>query len=276
MNSAQHGRAYYLDMIVPNSAYAQFILQTKNYTTQSTLTNMSRSSTSPCYAYQDQVGFPSWMIFLALLLHGLLIAGTLWLAEYVFRLLQDRIQSLKTWSLDLNNSVNELRRSQPLSARGRRGVEREEALGAQNERLDFFSERNAIIMDMLRKEFREAMEELECSYELSTVADRLEEEYEREDGQESELDESVESDRTVEDETPKLSREPRELDGEESETKKISVKQASEDGDSDGESSVEDAREGSRKRVRMFAGADGHLTRVCLPRLIGRLEKEGF
>lgn len=143
------------------------------------------------------------------------------------------------------------------------GSERD--LREHNERLNFMNERNAIMMNLLKREFNEAKEEREWSNQVCMAADLLgEEEEERKEGQESEQHEKVELDGAIEDEIPELSSEPQEIDDEESASEESMGEQASEDG-SDGESGKEDAREESGRPARMFVAADGRLIRVRLP-----------
>lgn len=203
----------------------------------------------------------------------------LWLGQRAFQLLQDEIQSqsdniesLQTWAWQLDNDLNELRQWQSPNARSPSGMGSEKDLRRQNERLDFMNERNAIVMDMLKREFSEAIEELESSNQVCMLADLLEEE--REDGQESEQEEEAELDGTTEAEVPELSGEPREIDVE-SASEESMGEQASEDG-SDGESGREDAREVSERPARTSVAADGPLIRVRLPWLQEAEEDNDF
>jgi len=104
MASAGNRRTYKLNMIVPNPAYSQFILQLKNPTTQFALTNMSDFNATPPHADQSQADCSSWLNILALLLQGILIIAMLWLGQRAFQLLQgeiqsqhDNLESLQTW-----------------------------------------------------------------------------------------------------------------------------------------------------------------------------------
>ncbi len=273
MASAGNGRTYKLNMIVPNSAYSQFILQLKNPITQVALTNMSDFNATPP---QSQADCSSWLNILALLLQGILIIAMLWLGQRAFQLLQgeiqsqrDNLESLQRWVGKLDNDLNELRTSQPLSAEGLRGMATEKELRGQYQRLDFMNERNAVVIDMLKREFSETVEELGSSNQICMLADLLEEEEEeRKDGLGSEQNEKVELDGMIEDDVPELSGEPQEIDVEESASEESMCEsvgeQASDDG-SDGETGMEDARESSGRPARTFAAADGRLIRVRLP-----------
>lgn len=288
MASAGNGRTYKLNMIVPNPAYSQFILQLKNPTTQFALTNMSDFNATPPHADQSQADCSSWLNILALLLQGILIIAMLWLGQRAFQLLQgeiqsqhDNLESLQTWVGKLDNDLNELRTSQPLSAGGLRGMATEKELRGQYQRLDFMNERNAVVIDMLKREFSETVEELGSSNQICMLADLLEEEEEeRKDGLESEQNEKVELDGMIEDDVPELSGEPQEIDVEESASEESMCEEASEDEESvseesvgeqasddgsDGETGMEDARESSGRPARTFAAADGRLIRVRLP-----------
>lgn len=287
MASAGNGRTYKLNMIVPNSAYSQFILQLKNPITQVALTNMSDFNATPP---QSQADCSSWLNILALLLQGILIIAMLWLGQRAFQLLQgeiqsqrDNLESLQRWVGKLDNDLNELRTSQPLSAEGLRGMATEKELRGQYQRLDFMNERNAVVIDMLKREFSETVEELGSSNQICMLADLLEEEEEeeeRKDGLESEQNEKVELDGMIEDDVPELSGEPQEIDVEESASEESICEEASEDEESvseesvgeqasddgsDGETGMEDARESSGRPARTFAAADGRLIRVRLP-----------
>ncbi len=287
MASAGNGRTYKLNMIVPNPAYSQFMLQLKNPTTQFALTNMSDFNATPPHADQSQADCSSWLNILALLVQGILIIAMLWLGQRAFQLLQgeiqsqrDNLESLQTWVGKLDNDLNELRTSQPLSAEGLRGMATEKELRGQYQRLDFMNERNAVVIDMLKREFSETIEELGSSNQIYMLADLLEEEERRKDGLESEQNEKVELDGMIEDDVPELSGEPQEIDVEESTNEESMCEEASEDEESvsdesvgeqasddgsDGETGIEDAREASGRPARTFAAADGRLIRVRLP-----------
>lgn len=289
-------------MIIPDPAYPQFILQLKNPTTQFAFTNMSNFNTMPPHAVHFQVDCSSWLDILPLLLQGILIFAMLRLIYRAFQLLEgeiqsqrDKLESLKTWVGTLDNDLHELWTSQPLSAGGRRGMATEKELRGQYQQPKFMSERNAVVIDMLKRGFNEAIEELGSSKQISMLADLLEEE-ERKDELESEQDEKVELNGTIDDEVPELSGEPQELDGEESASEESmgeevsedeeSVRQesmseeASEDGESvneesmgeqasddgsDGETGMKDSREASGRPDKTFTAADGRRIRVCLP-----------